>query len=117
MSKFTRISALLALGLACAVATPASATTTALVGPVQMIVIGYDNTISNTYFELADTNKVTGCANDGTYTLALIPDTDRGKQMFALVQAALLSGRSLHVELDPALGGPYCWAKKVYYSR
>jgi len=117
MSNKIRISAALALGLVSAAAAPASAATTPLYGPVQMIVLGYDNNVNNTYFAVADTTDVTGCAKDGAYTMALIPDTDRGKQMFSLVQAALLSGRSLHVELDPALGGPYCWAKRVYYSR
>jgi hypothetical protein len=104
-----------ALAVVVTIATPASATTGTISGKVIRILVPSTGNGSS-FFMLSGTNIVGNCTNDGSHTLALFPDDDRGKQMLSLVQAAWLSGKSLTVTLDDNVATTnYCFARSLNF--
>jgi hypothetical protein len=101
----------LALGIVATFAAPASATSGYFSGTVRYIKIQSTGS-GGSFFTLNSTTTVGNCAKDGSNTLALFPDDDRGKAMISVVNAALLSGKSITVMVDDR-NGPYCLASYV----
>jgi hypothetical protein len=112
-----RAIAIFSLLLVSGLALPAFATNGIITGTV-FVLNPQDTTAGNSYFELATTVRVGTCITDGSnHTLALIPDNDRGKQIFALVQSALLAGKNVAVTLDDTVtNAGYCFARAVTVS-
>jgi len=111
-----RILAVAALGLGSTLTAPVKADTAELSQFVVTLSPWYSSRYGQTYFTVWDSTTVAGCAKDGSYTMVLIPDTARGKQMYALVEAALISGNAIKVTVDSTLAtSGKCWAKKLTY--
>src|SRR5262245_51235822 len=90
-----RLIAALALLCASLMPLPASAGTTgSITGTVALLKAQQPG---DSFFLLTSSTRVGSCAIDGSSqrTLILFPDTDHGKQMFAMVQGALLAGKSV----------------------
>jgi hypothetical protein len=96
-------------------AAPAFATNGTLAGTVTQIK-SQATGVGNTFFELTSTATIGKCNKDSnSETLILIPDDDRGKQMLSIVEAALLSGKSMSASVDDggSTVGVYCFASSV----
>jgi len=105
-----------AIGLGFTVTAPAMAETAELKGFVVTLSPWYNARQGKTYFTVYDATTLAACTTDGSYTKLHIPDTERGKQMYALVEAALMSGNSLKVKIDSTLApGGKCWAQQITY--
>lgn len=110
-----RVLAMLAL-LFTSLGTRTASAASGSIGGTVTIIKTQDTAAGNTYFQVNSTVHVGQCVFDGTNrTLVLIPDNDRGKQMFAVVQAAMLAGKNVSVFLDDgnSPSAVYCFAKNV----
>jgi hypothetical protein len=106
---------LVASSTLCLATGAAEADPVTLVGPVAQLNTSIDNAHGNTFFTVADATKVPGCLESNGLTMALIPDNERGKQLFAMVIAASLSGKTLHLTVDATLAtNGYCWVQNLW---
>lgn len=96
-------------------ALPAWATSGTITGSVTLIK-AQQFAVGNTFIELSATTTVGQCIKDGAKTMILLPDDDKGKQMYSMAEAALLAGKTLTAFVDDGGSSTYCAASYITIS-
>ena len=109
-----RVTALLGVSILVSQARAASGSVSGTVALLQIQSVG----TGNNFFTLNSTATVGKCITSSGHVMALFPDDDRGKAMMSTVQAAVLSGKSLTVQVDDkgATSPTYCFVSWIQFQ-